>query len=56
MYFYILLILERKEERERDLLPPECTPTKAQTLNLGMCPDWGLYPQPFGVQDDALTN
>ena len=30
--------------------------TKDQTRNPGMCPDWGLNLQPFGVQDDAPTN
>ena len=55
-----LLILEREEERERernvDLLPPVHDQTGDRTDNLGMCPDWELNPQPFGVQDDASSN
>ena len=31
-------------------LPPICTPARGQTLNLGMCPDQELNPQPFGVR------
>ena len=38
------------------LLPPIHTPTRDQTRNLGMCPDWQLNSQPFAVQDDAPTN
>ena len=61
-----LLILERKRGREREKEKRPCekhwlvaayTPqTGDQTRNLGMCPDQGLNPQPFGVQDDAPTN
>ena len=36
-------------ERNINWLPPVCTPTGDQTHNLGMCPDWGLNLQPFGV-------
>ena len=49
---------ERKEqERERytGQLPALCAVTGDQTENLGMCPDWELNPQPFGVWDDAPT-
>ena len=56
-----LLMLERgerkKQERERYIgqLPALCAVTGDQTENLGMCPDWELNPQPFGVWDDAPT-
>ena len=44
------MILEEEEgrvrERDRDIdLFASCT-----------CPDQGLNPQPFGVQDDVITN
>ena len=58
----ILLILERKEGGERnidmsnmDQLSPVCIPARDRTHNLGMCPDQGSNPQPFGVQNDAPT-
>ena len=62
-----LLILQRgrgrggerkKEMRERniDWLPHVYTLTRDGTCKLGMCPDWELNPQPFGVWDDAPTN
>ena len=40
---------EREKERERnvDRLPPVCTLTRDLNHNLGICPDWGLNPQPF---------
>ena len=31
-------------------------PTGDRTWNLGMCLDWELNPQPFGLWDDASTN
>ena len=59
------LLLEREEGRERERnidvretvigLPPVHAPTRNQTHNLGMCPDWESNPQPFGVWDDAPT-
>ena len=50
-----------ERERERDVrninqLPPVCALTGDGTCNLGMCPDSGLSPQPFGVWDNAPTN
>ena len=40
-----------------DLLPYSHTcPNWDGTCNLGMCPDQGWNPQPFGVWDDAPTN
>ena len=39
-----------------DWLPPIRTPTRDQTCNLGICPDWDSNPQPFGVKDEAPTN
>ena len=59
-----LLILEREEgrgsERERDIyvrninrLPLALPLTGNQTRNLGMCPDRGSKPQPFGVLDNT---
>ena len=53
----------RKRERERDIIVrninwflPIRSPTRDQTCNLGMCPDWESNPQTFGVWDDAPTN
>ena len=43
-------------ERNSDQLPLALTLTGAWTRNLGMCPDWGSNPQPFGLQDNAPTN
>ena len=43
-------------ERNVNQVPPICTLTGDGTHNLGMCPDWELNPQPFGVQDDATSN
>ena len=41
-------------ERETSVgLPFMHTPTRDQTRNLGMCPDWELNPQPFGVWGNA---
>ena len=33
-----------------------CAPTRYRTYNLGMCPDQGLNPHPFGAKDNAPTN
>lgn len=41
----------RKGERLIDQFPP-----KDCTHNLGMCPNWELYPQPFDIWDDNPTN
>ena len=35
-----LLILETEREKNTDWLPPVHAPTKDQTFNQGMCPDW----------------
>ena len=47
-------------ERKSDRLPlvHACTPTGIQhgPSNLGMCPDWGLNLQPFGLWDDVMTD
>ena len=60
-----LLISERGKEKERetlmwerniDQLPPMRALTGDQTCNLGMCPDWELNLQPFGVWDNNPTN
>ena len=52
-----LLILEG-ERREKyrcetniNRLPPICTLTGNRTCHLGVCPDWGSNPQPFGALD-----
>ena len=37
-----------------DRLPPVWDLTKSWTWNLGVCSEWELNPQPFGVQDNAL--
>ena len=59
---------ERKTKRDRerqrnidtkryiDWLPSICTPTGFQTHSLGMCPDWGLSLQLFGIQEDVPNN
>ena len=54
-YKICLLIWERERERNINQLPPYCAPTRDQTYSLGMCPDWNLNLQPFGVWDDAPT-
>ena len=41
---------------KHQLLPPEFTPARDQTCNLGMYPDWESDPQPFNAWDDAPTN
>ena len=45
---------ERRRDRQRqvcekniNLLPPVCDPTRDQTHNLVMCPDWESKLQPF---------
>ena len=60
-----MFLLSLKEEGERDQnidvrrninrLSPVRSLTGDRTSNLQMCPDWGLNPQPFGVQDNAPT-
>ena len=63
-----LLIWERgewkKKKRERNIdvrekhwlvASPICAPTRDQTHNLGMCPDWESNPRPSGL-GDASTN
>ena len=48
---------ERVREREKHRCKREThTPTRDQTHDLGMCPNWELNPQSFGVWDNALTN
>ena len=47
-----------REKRERDQYEREtligCLP-RDQTHNVGMCPDWGSNPKPFGVRHNAST-
>ena len=54
----IYLFLEKgegreKEERNINQLPFIHTPTRDQTCNPGMCPDWESNQQPFALQDNA---
>ena len=42
-------------KRETSIASQKC-PTGDGTCNLGMCPDWELNLQPFGVQNNAPTN
>ena len=59
-----LLILKGREGRERNinviekhqLVAFRMHPTGDKTNNLGMCPDWELNLQSFGLWDDAPTN
>ena len=53
-----MFIAFREEGRQRntDWSPPVCAPTKGQSCNLGVLPDWESNPQPFGVQDEAPTH
>ena len=54
--FFFSLLLERETlmwERTSINCLLIHTPTRDQTLNLGMCPDWESNPQPFGLQDDV---
>ena len=58
-----LLIFERERERERNInvrnfnrVPSGYASTRDGTHNLGMCPDWELNPQPFGVWGGAPSN
>ena len=58
---FIDFFFERERDRDIDmrnnhLLPPVHTPTGDRTHSLGMCPDWELNLQPFGVWHDAPTN
>ena len=54
----------RERERERNIsvrekhrsVPPIQAPTKDQTCNPGVCPDWESKPQPFGAWNDAPAN
>ena len=53
------MILDREEgrEREKHWSVASCrSPDQRGTRSLGVCPDHGPNPQPFGVWDDALTN
>ena len=50
---------DRETERETslgDLLPPVFTLTRDLTHTPGICLDWKLNLQSFGVQDDGPTN
>ena len=44
--------------RERNIrgLPLSHAPTRGQTCNLGMCPEWESNSWPFGLWEDAPTN
>ena len=55
-------LTEREKEKESSMwdrninqLPPLHAPTGIQTHSLGMCPDRGSNPQPWGAQDNAPT-
>ena len=51
------MLIDLKEgERNIDWLPPVHGPTRDQTCNLGMCPDWETNLQPFDVWKDTPTN
>ena len=56
--FLGFFVLERERERERNInqFPLVRTLTGDLTCSLGMCPDQGWNPQPFGAQDDSPTN
>ena len=43
-------------ERNIRGLPLSHAPTRGQTCNLGMCPEWESNPWPFGLWEDAPTN
>ena len=57
-----LLIGERETERDRERqrnihrLPPVRAPTRDEIHNLGMCPDRGSNPPPFGAWSNTPTN
>ena len=63
-YVYWFSDWEERRERERnqwereniDQLPPICAPTRDETCNLVMCPNWRFNIRPLGVRDDAPTN
>ena len=40
-------------ERNIHRSPPVCILTRDPAYNIGICPDWGLNPQPSGVCDDT---
>ena len=58
---FIYLFLERGEEREKEGEKHQCVdashapPTGDLACNLGMCPDWELNQQPFGLQASAQS-
>ena len=63
IYFFCLHLRTFRErgrglgrERNIDRLPLTCAPSKDQTHNLDMCPDWELNPRPFKLPDDVPTN
>ena len=43
-------------EKNTDWLLPMRASTGDQTCDLSMCPDQELYPQPFGIWNNAPTN
>ena len=47
---------EREKERNMDWLPLIRAPTRDQTRNPGVCPDWESNLQLFGAQGDAPTS
>ena len=46
---------ERGRERDINLPPPECLPTRDRVCSLGLCPDWEWNLQHFSVWDDVPT-
>ena len=59
--FYLYTFLERGREGEREVEKHQCVvashapPTRDLACNLGMCPDWELNQQPFGLQASAQS-
>ena len=57
--FYLFIFRERggEEERKRSINVwlPLMPPTGDLACNLGMCPDWELSQQPFGLQDGTQS-
>ena len=41
---------EREEEKHQSVIASRAPPTRDMASNPGMCPDWKLNVQPFGLQ------
>lgn len=46
------MFIDFRERKKHQLVAP----TRDQTHKLGVCPDWGVNPQPFAVQYDTPNN